>query len=185
MHRIDGAAGITTIYELDDAMKPTTVTAAAVNPVTFHIDCVDHLCRLENKLSDVRGEAGQGPTRSKLDAFMNLLVEITDFSEPRFSPTSFKLVAEKMHDLYQRSKELEEILEQSSWASVKRIFGKNDDVDSEDLALRYAQLQKDFNVFLVEYFVICVKRFSTSSEDKRSFLESVDTLISEVDRIWN
>lgn len=166
-------------------MDPKTVTAAAVNPVTFHMDCVDHLCRLENKLSDVRGESGQGPTLSKLDAFMNLLVEITDFAEPRFSPTSFDEVAGKMHDLYQRTKALGDMLEGASWAAVKRIFGKSEEVDSETLALQYAQLQKDFNVFLVEYFVICVKRFSTSSEDKRSFLESVDTLIGEVDRIWN
>jgi len=167
------------------AMRPTTVTVAAVNPVTFHMDCVDHLCRLENKLSDVRGESGQGPTLSKLDAFMNLLVEITDFAEPRFSPKSFNLIAVKMHDLYQRTKALAKMLEGASWATVKRIFGKAEEIDSEKLAFEYAQLQKDFNVFLVEYFVICVKRFSTSSEDKRSFLESVDTLISEVDRIWN
>ncbi len=166
-------------------MKPVTVTAAAVNPATFHMDCVDHLCRLENKLSDVRDEAGQGPTLGKLNVFMNLLVEITDFAEPRFSPSSFKEVAEKMHDLYQRTKALEELLDGASWNAVKKIFGKAQEIDSEQLALQYAQLQSDFNVFLVEYFVICVKRFSTSSDDKRSFLESVDTLISEVGRIWN
>lgn len=160
------------------------ITAAAVNPKTFHMDCVDHLCRLENKLSELH-DSEPGPSKDKVEVFVGLLVEVTDFSEPRFGPEVFEGIAAKLHDLYENTKLLRNQLGNSSWSTAKLLFGSKADRAREELVEPYMELKKEFKRFLVEYFVVCVKRFDTTADAKRGFLESVDSLISEVDRIWN
>lgn len=167
-------------------MNVSTVTAAAVNPETFHLDCVDHLCQLENHVSVVRSEAGQGPSTTKLDALLDIMANVSEFAECRFSGSAFKQLADRIHTIYRRSKAIEALLQDASWTSVKRLFGQRSAENANAELLRaYEQLNKDFNLFLVEYFVACVKRFDTTSNEKKVFLDSVDTFIHEVERIWN
>lgn len=167
-------------------MDTKSVTSAAVNPATFHLDCVDHLCCLEALLGPIRDEAGQGPSIAKLDAANQILAEVSEFAEPRFSAGSYGGLAERIHGMYQQSQAIEKLFSNASWTSVKRLFGqRSQDNSNIELLNAYQNLHKELNHFLVEYFVICVKRFTTDSDEKQVFLESVDALISEIDRIWN
>ena len=166
-------------------MKSNTVTAAAVNPATFHLDCVDHLCRLEQSLTKVRSHAGEGPTDGKLRAIRGILACVSDFAEPRFSPPAFRQLADRIHTMYEQTKAVEKLLQSASWDSFKRLFGQGVQDSNAEVLTVYNHLQEEFRAFLVEYFVICVKRFRSAPEDKATFLESVDAFLTEVNRMWN
>ncbi len=105
-------------------MNARTVTGAAVNSATFHLDCIDHLCSLECLLCEVHSVAGEGPSVAKLNAVRNIMASVSEFAESHFSAPAFNNLARRIHKLYERTKLLEEMFNDASWGSLKRLFGK-------------------------------------------------------------
>ena len=149
----------------------------------FEIECVDLLCRLESKLAQLSRIKHDGPNLDTLDVAKLILVEIIDFGEPQLSDEEFGQIAPRISEVYERTKGLEEKVQQTPWTVVSRLWGKQKACEFE-VTSAYEELNKDYALLIAEFFVLCVSRFETSPPEKKSFLEGVDAFVSELGRHW-
>lgn len=151
---------------------------------TSYSACVDHLYRLEQCLESLKKIEATGPTKAKLDELKLMLVEVADFSEASGEAEAIGPVANGIVDLYDKIKQLDQLVSGKSWSSMKRMMLGGVDANSFETKITYGELTTDFMKFIVEHFVNCVKRLDAPKADKRAYLESVDAFAAELERVW-
>lgn len=156
---------------------------ATASKSSFYVECVNHICRLEQRLESLKGlKAQKGPTAGKLDEINRILLEIAEFVDAQDS-VSLPPVANDVAEMHEKTKKIQQLLAGRSWDAVKRMFGGIDGKAFE-LKIEYADLEVIFRKFVVEHFVNCVKKFDAPASDKQAYLESVDAFSADLAEIW-
>ena len=147
-------------------------------------ECLDHLCRLENRLTQLQKLGDTGPSQEKLDVAKIMLVDVTDFAEARLTAETFESFAPAIHAVYKRTKSLEDMIRDDAWGGVKRLLGRGDSNLSFEITSEFEGLRKDYSLLFVQFFVKCINQFDATTEDKKSFLEGVDIFVTDFARAW-
>ena len=148
----------------------------------FYVECVNHMCRLDHSLDQFKKSQDQGVCAAKLTEVRSMLVQIVDFTESRFAPETFQQLSAQAAELNANTRQLSKLVSSQSWNSVKRLLGSKADATIQ-INTRYNTLQTDFMKFVVEHLVECVKLFDRS-DDRQSYLESIDTFSTELSKVW-
>ena len=156
-------------------------TTVDVGGQSFYLDCVNHLSRLENKMDQMR-EAQPGPSQLKIDALVEILAEIVDFSDSQLSESHFESIVPRIKQLHDRTHEVRETISAGSW-SFKKLFGGNS-ANQDEVSNAYNGLREHYAKFVVEYFVGFVKQLEASDVDRHSLLQSIDFFTTELEKNW-
>lgn len=156
---------------------------AAVSPNAFRGACVDLLCRLENKLDQISAAGTSGASFEKLETAKLMLVDLIDFAERNLQPEQVERLTPHLQEVFEKTKQLEEQLNKSSWGLVHRLVTQQK-LSRFELDAAYEELSKEYVRLFVVFFVESMNAFSAPPAEKRGMLESVEAFVEEIRRRW-
>lgn len=168
-----------TAIEASEEARPGDSAAG----MSFETDCIDLLCRQENTLSLLSEAYSKQRLLDALDLAKRMVVEFLDFAEAHFEGEEVHDVAERLHAVYQETKEHEKQLCQQTFKSLKKLVGINV-LSEEEIREAHDTLRSEYAQLYSQFFALCVSRFPEGSPTTAEFQQSVDTFVKELDRKW-
>lgn len=162
--------------------QPATNSDRAVDAAAFHLECVDHLCCLETEIQ----RANQTTSLlAKVNSLRTMLSDMLKFVDVHFPPDAARHLEEQAAKIYELSKTFEAQIQEVPGNAVSRLFIGKSRENNDVLPSAHRDLRIRLQKFVVRHFVLCVNRFDTSTGAKKTFLDSVDAFLSELDKIWD
>ena len=149
----------------------------------FESECVDLICRQEATLSELSEKNRSSPNVESLELAQQMLLQFLDFAESHFGEEEFREIAQRLHDVYRRTKDQQQQQRNQSWKAIRRMLGRECPSESE-LSQTYQQLGRDYADLYTDFFHVCMSRFSEDSATKEQFQQSVELLVGELERKW-
>ena len=149
----------------------------------FDDECINLLCRQENTLTQLGEARAQQRVFDSIDLAMKMVMEFLDFAELHFDDDHLRDVGQRLHNVFQQTKEQEKRLLGQSFRRLKKLIGMStpseDEIAAADQELcdKYAQLYGEF-------FAICVDRLPPGSETREQFQQGVNAFIRELGGKW-
>ncbi len=156
---------------------------AEVSPSVFRGACVDLLCRLENRMAQIGATKAGGASFEKLETAKLMLVDLIDFAEANLSAEQVDHLTPLLQDVFERTKQLEEVLQKTSWGLMQRFISREKSSRFE-VDAAYEELSTEYVRLFVVFFVECMKHFQGTPTEKRNMLDSVEAFMDEVARRW-
>lgn len=170
-------------------IKPTVdVRAAPQRPDceladAFESECVDLICRQEATLTRLSGKNRTSSDVDSLELAQQMLLQFLDFAESHFGDEEFREIAQRLHEVYRRTKDQQRQQRAQSWKTIRRMFGRECPSET-DVSQTYQQLGRDYADLYADFFNVCMRRFSADSTTKQQFQQSVELLVGELERNW-
>lgn len=168
--------------ELANYIQLSIKTMTTTSP-SFYMECVDHMCRLEQRLDSLKNKTPGGPNAQQLGVLKQMLDDIAAFSNSQSGGPPTTDFGTRIKSLTGHAEKLQQLVKSQSWSSFKKILG-GDDGKAFELKICYDDFKSEFMKFVVEHFVMCVKKFQVPKAEKQAYLESIDAFTIELDRVW-
>jgi hypothetical protein len=112
-----------------------------------------------------------------------MLLQFLDFAESHFGEEEFHEIAQRLHEVYRRTKDHQQQQRTQSWKAIRRMLGRECPSETE-ISHAYQQLGRDYADLYTDFFRVCVSRFSEDSATREQFQQSVELLVGELRRNW-
>lgn len=173
----------TTVANVIDSAAGTDTRPSNVPAGRFRDACVNLLCRLENRLAQISSLNASGATFEKLEAAKLMLADLIDFAEPHLHLEQVERLTPQLHDVFAKTKQLEERLQSASWGLMQRLISRERSSRFE-IDAAYEELSKEYVRLFVVFFVECMERYEATAAEKRNLLNSVEAFVDELPRRW-
>jgi hypothetical protein len=164
----------------DQSLNQST-QSGEVETRAFYFACIDHLLRLDTIIGKFQERKPAGSPTEGIEIARLILVELLDFTEQQFAADEFEQICRSLADVHELTNQVFQQLQASSWSVFRRA--KSDATDGTD-KLDYAGLGQQYCKLMAEYYVNCVKKFTCSEAEKKTFLMGAEALIHELGARW-
>lgn len=151
-------------------------------PCEFQVACLDHLLRLEKQLSTLRSRKSPAGRTEVIEVARLLLLEMVEFAQANLSNDEFEAVRVPAARVHELTSAVAHRMEKSSWNMLK-ILSPNASAEAE-LNADYSNLCQEYCAMMADFFVHCVKKFTGTDAEKKTFLQCAESLILEFGRCW-
>lgn len=155
--------------------------SAEVETRVFYFACIDHLLRLDTIIGKFQERKPAGSQTEGIEIARLILVELLDFTEQQFPADEFEQICRSLADVHELTNQVAQQLQASTWSVFRR--SKSEAAEGTD-QLDYAGLGQQYCKLMAEYYVNCVKKFTCSEAEKKTFLIGAEALIHELGARW-
>jgi hypothetical protein len=158
-------------------------TAVPSKDTGFERELFQLISQLEQILARLDAVSAAKRLPSSIEIAKELLVELLEFSQPRFKKESLTAIIEQVCEFHEQTKQFERLLGGPSWNGIAAFIGIKMSY-SEEVKTMFQRLGRDVIEIVGGFFQLFESRFH-SREQASEWQASSQVFVDDVIRRWN